>query len=375
MFRKLFAQVLLHLGELEDEFRRYHLRDDTATFIITALLFTCANATMLHVDYLFYHGDAKLFFLMVIFRGLHVVVTVTFLLAAYNTKQIKKFDVYTFVWLLFNGIYLLLFNFTRPSTYLFSTFDILFVFGLYLLSPLPLKQTIALAVNFTVGALLVAVYYKTGLSKINLSTTIGSHVFVHMLGLASALQVQSFRRWSFQAYAKEKKASELAHNLLHIDALTESLSRRRFFELAGQEFEQSKNNGISLSVLVIDLDYFKKINDAYGHGAGDHILKTFSKFILTEKRAQDIFGRLGGEEFGMILPNADIKSAAHVAKRIQALWAEKQIRHGANTIQSTISIGITSRSETDGCFEELLNRADTLMYKAKRRGRNRVAIK
>lgn len=270
---------------------------------------------------------------------------------------------------------MLLFNFTRPIVHLTTTFDVLFVFGLYMLSPLQFKQTVALGVVFSIGTLIVANFYKAGLSEIDLGITLGAHIFVQMMGLASALQLQSLRRWSFLAYAKEKQASKLAHNLLHVDSLTKSLSRRHFFELAELEYERLRRCGLSISTLVMDLDHFKKINDAYGHCTGDTVLKVFAQFVMKEKRAQDIFGRLGGEEFCIILPDTDVKSALQVARRMQAKWAEMQIEVNSKIIHSTISIGIAESAISDRDFEELLNRADALMYKAKKRGRNRVAIK
>lgn len=96
MFNKLFSQILLDLGNMEGEFRRYHLRDDAATLVIIGFCFTCASAVMIHVDFLFYRGDSYLFYWVLMFRILHVLVTAVFLFAAVRTREIQKFDVYTF---------------------------------------------------------------------------------------------------------------------------------------------------------------------------------------------------------------------------------------------------------------------------------------
>lgn len=375
MFKRLFGQILLHLGEMEEEFRLFHLRDDIATFIITAVCLLLANAIMLRVDFILYRSSMDLFYLIIPLRSLQVLLSGAFLFLVYRTTQVQKFDIFVFTWLLLNVIYFSLFNFTRPADYMATTFDLLFIFGLYLLSPLQLKQTLALSVSLSLGSLYVTYYYKSGIPDFIVGSTTGAHLFIHMLGLASALQIQSFKRRAFQAYARERKAHEITQDLLRIDALTKALSRRYFFEQAQREFERSKQLNLPLSVLIIDLDHFKKINDSNGHHAGDEVLSRFGRFILHQKRSQDLFGRLGGEEFSIALPETKTKDAQTTARLLQTAWVDTPVKVDSKVIHSTMSIGIAELSQSDRNFDELLNRADTMMYKAKQRGRNRVAHK
>ena len=375
MFKRLFGQILLHMGNMEEEFRLFHLRDDTAMFIITAACMLFANTVMLRVDFILFQNNMDLFHMMIPVRFSHTLITGIFLFLAYHTRRVQNFDRLVFAWLLFNVIYFSLFNFTRPSDYLTTTFDLLFIFGLYLLSPLQLKQTIALSIGQSAGSLFIAYYYKPDVPAFILSSTVGAHLFIQMMGLASALQIQSLRRRAFQAYAREKSAHEITQDLLHVDFLTHSLSRGYFFELAQKEFVRAKTLKLPTSVLIIDLDHFKRINDTCGHQAGDMVLAQFGQFILKHKRSQDIFGRLGGEEFGMVLPESTLKNALTVAKRLQTTWVQIPVQVNSTIINSTVSIGIAQISEADETFDELLNRADELMYKAKQRGRNRVACR
>ena len=375
MFKRLFGQILLHLGDLEDEFRLFHLRDDIAMFIITAVCMLLANVIMLRVDFILYQTSMDLFYLMIPFRSIQILLSGFFLFMVRRTKQVQKFDLLVFSWLLLNVIYFSLFSFTRPADYLATTFDLLFIFGLYLLSPLQLKQTLALSISLSLGSLYVAYHYKYGVPAYIVGSTTGAHIFVHMLGLASALQIQSFKRRAFQAYASERRAHEITQDLLRSDLLTHSFSRGYFFELAQKEFKRSKDLNLPLSVLIMDLDHFKKINDTRGHHAGDKVLGWFGQFVIQHKRTQDIFGRLGGEEFGMLLPEVTLKDALTVAKRFQTAWVEIPMEVDSNVIKSTMSVGIAEFSEMDNSFDELLNRADAMMYKAKQRGRNRVAHK
>jgi diguanylate cyclase (GGDEF)-like protein len=124
---------------------------------------------------------------------------------------------------------------------------------------------------------------------------------------------------------------------------------------------------------MLDLDHFKRINDTYGHQVGDQTLQRFAEVVLEQKRAQDIFGRLGGEEFGLLLPNTGLQNAKLVAERIQQTWAFAPLAIASKTIHSTVSIGVVEVDVLDTSFDTLLHRADRAMYKAKRHGRNRVA--
>jgi diguanylate cyclase (GGDEF)-like protein len=124
--------------------------------------------------------------------------------------------------------------------------------------------------------------------------------------------------------------------------------------------------------LVIDADSFKEINDTHGHHAGDIVLRSLSLVALEQKRAQDTFGRLGGEEFGLILPETGLEQAKIVADRIQTVWAKTPSIMDGMLIHSTVSVGVAEAGVDDKTFDDVLRRADLRMYKAKEQGRNQV---
>jgi diguanylate cyclase (GGDEF)-like protein len=125
-------------------------------------------------------------------------------------------------------------------------------------------------------------------------------------------------------------------------------------------------------MLVLDVDRFKNINDTYGHHAGDLVLRSLSLVVLEQKRAQDTFGRLGGEEFGLLLPETNREQAKIVAERIQKIWEQTPSTVEGQVIHSTVSIGVAEVRLEDRSFEDVLRRADRMMYKAKEAGRNTV---
>ena len=129
-----------------------------------------------------------------------------------------------------------------------------------------------------------------------------------------------------------------------------------------------------LSILLFDIDFFKKINDTYGHLVGDYVLKELAKLVLSQIRESDICGRVGGEEFLIILPNTKLIGALKLAERLRLSVESYEFIYGGKKIPVTISIGITSLSKNDS-FESLYERVDEALYLAKKSGRNRVEYK
>jgi diguanylate cyclase (GGDEF)-like protein len=158
------------------------------------------------------------------------------------------------------------------------------------------------------------------------------------------------------------------------DALTGLLNRRHFMTLAGYAFDKDQQTGHSLVALMMDIDDFKKVNDRYGHLAGDQVLIDVSSAIQSGLRKEDLLGRLGGEEFAAILPKTGIFAVEKIAERILDKVARQITANGSQGIQVTISIGITQAGPTDVNLEQLLDRADQALYKAKRAGKNRIEM-
>ena len=159
--------------------------------------------------------------------------------------------------------------------------------------------------------------------------------------------------------------------LSRTDPLTGINNRRRFFELGRREIGIHKRQGRPLSLLMFDLDYFKKINDRYGHSIGDKALIFTTELCREEVRASDIFGRLGGEEFALILLETELEKARETAERIRSRLEISSTGRSDGIPPMTMSIGIIS-FKPDESLEEGLERADNLMYEAKEGGRNRI---
>ncbi|MDD1621944.1 MAG: diguanylate cyclase [Methylococcaceae bacterium] len=177
-----------------------------------------------------------------------------------------------------------------------------------------------------------------------------------------------------QDITEHKKLEWRLEQLANTDALTGCASRRHFLETAEQEILRIHRYGGELSVLALDLDHFKAINDEYGHHAGDLTLKKLVEVCRGLVREVDMIGRLGGEEFAILLPATSCARAFEVAKRMCNAVAAAEVPLPSQTsLRFTTSIGIASFSEGDTCIDGVLSRADKALYEAKKQGRNRVA--
>jgi two-component system cell cycle response regulator len=158
------------------------------------------------------------------------------------------------------------------------------------------------------------------------------------------------------------------------DALTGLFNRRYMESHLGALVEQALARGRSLTALMLDIDYFKAVNDTYGHDAGDDVLREFATRIRKSIRGIDLACRLGGEEFVIIMPETDVAVAAIVAERLRRRIASEpfEVAAGAARLEITISIGIATLDGADDNAAAILKRADQALYRAKRDGRNRV---
>ena len=154
------------------------------------------------------------------------------------------------------------------------------------------------------------------------------------------------------------------------DALTGLSSRRRWFDAAATEFARARRYGHPLSLLVADLDFFKRVNDTYGHDTGDHVLKAFAGVLRKECRRSDVAGRLGGEEFAVLLPETALPAAREAARRIIDRCRALEVPGPKGRVSCTCSIGVAEIVSEDQAVEAVLGRADQALYAAKRDGRN-----
>lgn len=179
-------------------------------------------------------------------------------------------------------------------------------------------------------------------------------------------------------YSLEEMMRQLegANNQLALQAATDPLTgvanRRHFVERFGEELARRQRAGTPLSLLAVDIDHFKRVNDSYGHAVGDATLIAFTARVREQLRAADLVGRIGGEEFSVLLPDVGRDQASKAAERIRAAMANQPVVVGAVSLVVTVSVGVAEFGPDGETIESLMRVADERLYRAKAEGRNRV---
>jgi diguanylate cyclase (GGDEF)-like protein len=194
---------------------------------------------------------------------------------------------------------------------------------------------------------------------------------VQVLSYAVASVLPVIASVAFLLMCTERSQIEL-QRAARVDHLTGSWNRRAIEELGARAIAAARRHGTPLAVLVIDIDHFKRINDDLGHAAGDQALTAAVSRIRDALRAEDVLGRMGGEEFIVVMPNTDAAAATIAGERIRADFSARPLTLDGGPRQVTLSIGVAVLAPADRQFSELLGRADRAMYAAKNAGRDLV---
>lgn len=223
---------------------------------------------------------------------------------------------------------------------------------------------VALSILIVIGSNYLFNINFSGLTQ----TTFVISLFISSLLLTSYSEKISL--YQMELLQQNEKLKKLANR----DDLTGIMSRRYFLDAAHRYFNTSIRNHSSMSMLMLDIDHFKQINDRYGHPAGDRMLMLFTEKISKLLRKSDIFGRLGGEEFGIVLFETDTDGAQILAEKIRQAVEGLDYQVEGESIKMTTSIGVSEKIDADSHFEKLMIRSDKALYRSKNSGRNCISV-
>lgn len=192
--------------------------------------------------------------------------------------------------------------------------------------------------------------------------------------LSQDICVHSAGRYAVQDLINAEEDRCALYELAVTDPMTKALNRRAFFRFAEREVQRAQRHGHPLSVLMFDIDHFKKVNDVHGHAAGDQVIVALSRLVTECVREADLLGRLGGEEFGLILPETNVDAALTLANRLREAVRKLRFNSPEGEFSVTISLGVSRPEQGEADIHAALDRADKGLYRAKRLGRNRAEL-
>gem|GEM_PF-2263811 len=272
----------------------------------------------------------------------------------------------------------------RPGLEFSTPYTLLIVLLFYLVVPLTLTHTMA-------AGIIASVMYIAALKLFvvsgwaNLFQLILFFTIVNALGISIFIQMAGWRRRHFIDMEEIRSLNEKLHqevrtkeetnrHLEHLsitDSLTGVGNRRKFLEVADMERRRAYRYGVPFSVVMLDIDHFKEVNDRYGHEGGDIALCELTRVVEEQLRCSDLLVRLGGEEFAILLPETRREEAYTLAERVRQRLAANVVRSGIIRFSITASLGVAEvLDDREDSVKGILNRADSALYKAKAKGRN-----
>jgi len=353
--------------------RKVYQQKDSKLSRFAVLVFSILIIIFIYVDYVFI-GTSFEFINSLLIRL--VVFSASLLVYAYLkvSKEGEHYSLVIFTWLILLISMILFNNTTRPDEYIISNLamESSIVLSIFIIFRNKLLLQIIPSLYLSIGILLQLYWMKTVHLGVTYLLFIVSTIAMNIIGIYVSLTVSKFRekelRYLENEHAMKCKLKEMAFH----DELTSLQNRRSILHSAKLEFDRSKRYHKNLSLMMLDIDDFKAINDRYGHDNGDIALKFFADIVSIKKRSTDHVGRIGGEEFLLLLPETDVDQAYYIAERILVELNSEMLELDEKKIYLTVSIGLTIVSEKDATISDSMRRADDYLYVAKRRGKNNI---
>jgi len=385
---KDFIFVQLKPNELEESFRLESFkRDKTQTIIVLAITLILI-LMFIGLDISLWQEN-KIHPLWIPSRTVASIALLIGIWLVHHQSRVKRLDRITLGVVLIHICHMLIINLTRVNDYVpVIVWDILTITGIYFFVPFPLNDKIVTALFLTGSSGAIWCIYRIPLvNSYETIAVLAAYIFSNIYGVFVSRWDNQVRRQRYILLMKEKKTKrelsdqttelEKTQEELRLLAMTDPLTgisnRRNFMSKIPGELERTRRYGYPLSIMIFDLDNLKKINDKYGHDAGDELIRSFARHCSSQLRTIDQFARFGGDEFIALLVQTGKNNAIEIAERIRTSTENLEIQIGQETITTTVSVGLTTTKDEVNSAEELIKRADQALYDAKNSGRNQVA--
>jgi len=350
-----------------EQYRAHYWATDAEQWRFALVLFLVPTVLFVWFDYQL-NGTTWLFYGFVAMRVAMASYSLWLIFALRRLQNRRLLERLLLLWTLCGITVFALNALGRPPEffghYVFEVFALMLFF-----SAMPMQPGAQLAVGITylVVALPILFFYKQPPTAVYTSNTAAVMLLTVISGYLIARRIRDYRVDALVAQLK------LEHQA-RTDALTGIANRRAFLDAAHQELSRVNRSESPLTVLMLDIDHFKKVNDRFGHDVGDDLLAEFARRIEKGLRGYDQFARLGGEEFAVMLPGCNLEQAVATAERLRHAISAEPFAVRGNIVPMTVSIGVGIVREFEMTIDGVLTRADTALYAAKDNGRDRVEV-
>jgi diguanylate cyclase (GGDEF)-like protein len=334
---------------------------------VVIVIVTVMVAAFAYVDYLFFKLT-EMFYISAFARLIFCVISSVIFTSLKKYKKLQHIDYAILLWTLSLAVLTLGVNLVRPSNFSDNIpLHSMIILGSYILLPNRLIFKIIPATFFTIGEMWILIFHKEGITPQGLLVSAVAFISLNVIGILSARHQEIYQRKHYETRLLEDRSHMQLLGLATTDSLTGIFNRRHFLDVGEIEFDRYKRFGHVFSFVVIDINKFKSINDTYGHPTGDLVLQIFADILIKEKRSVDIIGRLGGDEFGIILPETSARDTAKALKRINRACRDLELEFSGEKFKITFSTGVTMSRRGDQSIDDLYRRADKSLYTKKQK--------
>ena len=363
------------LPGIESEYRQYYLNNDIRQFIILVLLWALTFLGFIYIDYLSYGLTGTFGVLAAIRMSYLLVCGLTVYLLKIHIQRFEDFDHLALSWEICSLVWCAVTGLTQPEGRLAGVvISLVAVFSFYTFIPNRFIMRTLPPLGFSAVGMVILLIAGDTTQPTDVYTTFLAFLLSNILGILFSTRLYTGRRKEFLIRREEEQIRSELQRMASTDPLTGLLNRRWLLELASESFYRFRRYRRPFSILVMDLDGFKNVNDTLGHQKGDHLLIEFAQTVAREKRTADALGRMGGDEFCLVLPETEAGEATALADRILANCKHLTATDGEQSVTVTVSIGISQVRPGDATLDSIFARADKALYASKHSGRDRWQI-
>ena len=349
-----------------------YLDEDAKLSSFGVVIFSVLMLLLSFADYLSSStlGDfVKLAFM----RLFMVLVSVPAFLYLRMSKEKKLYTVAVFAWWMIYVTCMVYIEFTRSLSYAGTIgLHAVVVITIYVIFNNRFRLQVLPASILSIASLLHFLTHRGERPWSEFYVLVLSFLTINVLGIYTSLILKKYRIKEAEMQRQEHRLTKKLEKFAFVDDLTGVFNRRKIMEVFDREFGRTNRYGSFLTVMMLDIDHFKHVNDKYGHDAGDCVLVEFARRVKDQVRETDFLGRFGGEEFLVIMPETGSVGAIVLAERIKKVLDEVPVCIGSSSIKVTASMGISQVLPDDGSKEISLKRADESLYMAKKAGRDAI---